>query len=74
MTADDVHAKLVAAIQGAEQAAQSPQGAERDVLVTITQPLALASIALELRALREHLEHPRVRVPGEPDLTGWRET
>jgi hypothetical protein len=57
MTADDVHAKLVRALEVATANAgdENPNN-PRDTLAELVQPLALASIALELRGLREALD------------------
>ena len=60
MNADDVHAKLVRSLEAAQTEADTTDGLGAAVLESLTAPLALASIALELRALREHFTHPRV--------------
>lgn len=74
MTADDVHAQLERALGHAKRLVDEPAKDSKDaahqVLDELVQPLALASIAMELRALRLAIS-PRPFPPIPEDAGNW---
>lgn len=62
MTGDEVYCKLVAALE-AHGGAQDDHELQALIAAERVQPLALASIAFELRELRASLEPHEITVP-----------
>lgn len=71
--ADDVHAKLIRALESAEGKLKEPETKSGvrvespEILAALVQPLALASIALELHEMR-----PRMRDTNDSRVVGDR--